>query len=71
MFLIRVSPCLYRQVKITKTPIMDDFDPTMTKPSDLSGKDLIMDGELPMRNGRVVEHDSPDDDDSYIGNKGT
>ena len=57
------------QVKIKKTPIMDDFDPSLTK-TELSGKDLIMDGELPMRNGRICEHDSPDDDDSYIGNKG-
>ena len=48
---------------------MDEFDPSLTK-TELSGKDLIMDGELPMRNGRICEHDSPDDDDSYIGNKG-
>ena len=59
----------HTQVKIKKTPIMDDFDPSLTK-TELSGKDLIMDGELPMRNGRICEHDSPDDDDSYIGNKG-
>ncbi len=57
------------QVKIKKTPIVDEFDPSLTK-TELSGKDLIMDGELPMRNGRICEHDSPDDDDSYMGNKG-
>ena len=56
-------------MKIKKTPIVDEFDPSLTK-TELSGKDLIMDGELPMRNGRICEHDSPDDDDSYIGNKG-
>ena len=57
------------KVKIKKTPIMDDFDPSLTK-TDLSGKELFMDGEIPMRNGRICEHDSPDDDDSYMDNKG-
>ena len=48
---------------------MDEFDPSLTK-TELSGKNIILDGALPMRNGRICEHESPDDDDSFADHKG-
>lgn len=50
------------KVKIKRKSIINDFDPSRTK-TDLSCKDIGIDGEIPMRNGRICEHDSPDGDD--------
>ena len=52
------------RVKIKRKPFLtDEFEPSLTK-TELSSKEILADGELPMRNGRICEHDSPDDDDN-------
>lgn len=58
------------KVRMKRKSLLDDFDPSLTK-TDLSSKEILVDGDVPMRNGRICEHDSPDgDDDSYQDRKG-
>ena len=46
-----------------------DYDPSFTR-TDLSSKDILMDGGMPMSNGHVCEHDEDDDDDESHDRKG-
>lgn len=58
------------RVKIKRKPFLtDEFEPSLTK-TEISSKEILADGELPMRNGRICEHDSPDEDDNSHDHKG-
>lgn len=56
------------KVKMGTDGIMINLDQGITR-TDLSNKEVVADGQLPMRNGRVCEHDGSDGEDEGVADR--